>query len=120
MNAQTAIYLCLHSGSDSVYQMSVSKLCDWLITQRTDPELIHLLRQYILSRGSRPMSSICCRQMVHYKAQDGLTERHQLKIMRQCEALLCTDPSILQPSDRQLLDLDFEALGDGLAVHRQL
>jgi hypothetical protein len=40
--------------------------------------------------------------------------------MRQCEALLWTDPSILQPADRQLLDLDFEVLGDGLAVDRQL
>jgi hypothetical protein len=57
---------------------------------------------------------------VHYKARDGLTERQQLKIMRQCEALLWTDPSILQPSDRQLLDVDFEALGDGPAVDRQL
>ena len=59
-------------------------------------------------------------QTVHYKARNGLTERQQLKIMRQCEALLWTDPSILQPADRQLLDLDFEALGDGPAVDRQL
>jgi hypothetical protein len=40
--------------------------------------------------------------------------------MRQCEALLWTDPSILQPSDRQLFDLDFEALGDRPEVDRQL
>jgi hypothetical protein len=44
--------------------------------------------------------------------------------MRQCdEALLWTDPSILQPADRQLLriwTLSFEALGDGPAVDRQL
>jgi hypothetical protein len=59
-------------------------------------------------------------QTVHYKARDGLTERQQLKIMQQCEALLWTDPSILLPSDQQLLDLDFEALGDGPAVDRQL
>jgi hypothetical protein len=38
---------------------------------------------------------------VHYKARDGLTERQQLKLIRQCEALLWTDPSILQPSDRR-------------------
>jgi hypothetical protein len=59
-------------------------------------------------------------QTVHSKARDGLTERQQLKIMRQCEALLWTDPSILLPADQQLLDLDFEALGDRPAVDRQL
>jgi hypothetical protein len=53
--------LCLDSGRDSVYQLSVSKLCDWLISQKPDPELIHLIRQYLLSRGSRPMASICGR-----------------------------------------------------------
>jgi hypothetical protein len=40
--------------------------------------------------------------------------------MRQCEALLWTDPSVLLPEDRQLLDVDFESLGDGPAVDRQL
>jgi hypothetical protein len=59
-------------------------------------------------------------QTVHYKARDGLTERQQHKIMRQCEALLWTDPSVLLPEDRQLLDVDFESLGDGPAVDRQL
>ena len=180
--------LCLDSGRDSVYQHSVSKLCDWLVSQQTDPELTHLIRQYLLSRGSRPMASICrrgspyrslaemqdtlgfqnfvegrisCRylharqgdierrklrkhaphwcnglilqllqithrqwtfrnQTVHYKARDGLTERQQHKIMHQCEALLWTDPSVLLPEDRQLLDVDFESLGDGPAVDRQL
>jgi hypothetical protein len=33
--------LCADSGRDSVYQLSVSKLCDWLVTQHTDPELIY-------------------------------------------------------------------------------
>jgi hypothetical protein len=30
--------LCLDSGRDSVYQLLVSKLCDWLVAQCTDPE----------------------------------------------------------------------------------
>jgi hypothetical protein len=51
--------LCLDDGRNSVYQLSVSKLCDWLVTQQTDPKLIHLIKQYLLSRGSCPMSSIC-------------------------------------------------------------
>jgi hypothetical protein len=59
-------------------------------------------------------------QTIHYKARNGLTERQQIKIMQQCEALLWTDPSILLPSDRRLLELDFEALGNGPAVDRQL
>lgn len=57
-----------------MYQLSVSKLCDWLVAQRTDPELIHLLCQYLLSRGSRPMSSICR----HYSPYRHLTEMQDI------------------------------------------
>jgi hypothetical protein len=59
-------------------------------------------------------------QTVHYKAKDGLTETQQLEIMQHCEDLLWTDPSFLLPEDRGLLDVDFEALGDGPAIARQM
>jgi hypothetical protein len=59
-------------------------------------------------------------QTVHYKAKDGLTETQQLDIMQHCEDLLWTDPSVLLPEDRGLLDVDFEALGDGPAIARQM
>jgi hypothetical protein len=59
-------------------------------------------------------------QTVHYKGADGLTEEQQHKIMRDCEDLLWTDPSILQPEDRHLLSVDFEELGNSPAIMRQL
>jgi hypothetical protein len=62
----------------------------------------------------------CC-QTVHYKGTDGLTEEQQQhKIMRECENLLWTDPSILLPEDRHLLSVDFEALGNSPVIMRQL
>ena len=59
-------------------------------------------------------------QSVRYKGADGLTEEQQLRIMRECEALIWTDPSSLLPDDRPLLEVDFEALGDAPAIDRQL
>lgn len=59
-------------------------------------------------------------QTVHYKGADGLTEEQQHKIMRECEDLLWTDPSILLPEDRHLLSIDFEELGSSPAIMRQL
>lgn len=59
-------------------------------------------------------------QTVHYKAADGLTEEQQRKIMRDCEDLIWTDPSILLPEDRPLLHIDFESLGNSPAIMRQL
>jgi hypothetical protein len=60
-------------------------------------------------------------QTVHYKCADGLTEEQQQhKIMRECENLLWTDPSILLPEDRHLLSADFEALGNSPAIMQQL
>ena len=58
-------------------------------------------------------------QTVHYKGADGLTERQQLRIMRDCENLLWTDPTSLLPEDRELLDIDFVELGEGPAIARQ-
>jgi hypothetical protein len=59
-------------------------------------------------------------QSVNYKALDGLTESQQHEIMRHCEDVLWTDPSVLLPEDRGLLEVDFEALGDGPAIARQI
>jgi hypothetical protein len=59
-------------------------------------------------------------QTAHYKARDGLTESQQVEIMRHCEDVLWTDPFTLLPEDRGLLEVDFEALGDGPAVARQM
>jgi hypothetical protein len=59
-------------------------------------------------------------QTVHYKGTDGLTEEQQCKIMRECEDLLWTDPSILLPKDRHLLSIDFEELSNSPAIMRQL
>jgi hypothetical protein len=59
-------------------------------------------------------------QTVNYKALDGLTETQQLEIMQHCEDVLWTDPSVLLPEDRGLLEVDFEALGDGPAIARQI
>lgn len=56
---------------------------------------------------------------VHYKGADGLTVSQQLRIMRECEHLLYTDPSTLLPADRGLLDIDFRELGSGPAIARQ-
>jgi hypothetical protein len=61
----------------------------------------------------------CC-QTVHYKGADGLTEEQQHSIMRECEDLLWTDPSILLPEDRPLLFADFESLGNSPAIMQQL
>jgi hypothetical protein len=57
---------------------------------------------------------------VHYRGADGLTEEQQQKIMRECEDLLWTDPSILLPEDRHLLSIYFEELGNSPAIMRQL
>jgi hypothetical protein len=40
--------------------------------------------------------------------------------MQHCEDVLWTDPSTLLPEDRGLLEVDFEELGDGPAVARQM
>ena len=39
--------------------------------------------------------------------------------MRNCEALLWTDPSALLEEDQDLLEMDFEDLGAGPAIARQ-
>ena len=39
--------------------------------------------------------------------------------MRNCEALLWTDPSALLDEDKDLLEMDFEDLGAGPAIARQ-
>ena len=59
-------------------------------------------------------------QTVHYKGADGLTEEQQQKIMRECEDLLWTDPTILLPEDRHLQSNNFEELGNSPAIMRQL
>jgi hypothetical protein len=59
-------------------------------------------------------------QTVNYKALDGLTESQQLEIMQHCEDVVWTDPSVLLPEDRGLLEVDFEALGDGPAIAQQI
>jgi hypothetical protein len=182
------IPLCRDPGRTLMFRRSVDTLVTWLEKQQTDIELILLIRQFLLSRGSRTMSSFCrpnspylhlasmhddlgynnflegrictlylsmrqldierrrlrrhaahwCNglilqllqithrqwtyrnQTVHYKARDGLTESQQLEIMQHCEDVLWTDPSTLLPEDRGLLEVDFEELGDGPAVARQM
>ena len=54
-----------------------------------------------------------------YKGEDGLTEQQRIRIMRDCEHLLWTDPTELLPEDRSLLELDFADLGEGPAIARQ-
>ena len=49
-----------------------------------------------------------------------MTQQQQLKLMRRCEDLLWTDPTLLLVDDKYLLDIDFEALGDGPAIDRQI
>jgi hypothetical protein len=179
---------CRDSGRSIMFRKSVDTLVTWMEQQQSDRELIHLIRNYLLSRGDRPMLSFCrpnspytqlatvtdalgygnflegricalflpmrqldierrglrkhaahwCNglilqllqithrqwnyrnQTVNYKALDGLTETQQLEIMQHCEDVLWTDPSVLLPEDRGLLEVDFEALGDGPAIARQI
>ena len=59
------------------------------------------------------------KRTVHYKGADGLIVSQQLRIMRECEHLLYTDPSDILPADCGLLDIDFDALGGGPAIARQ-
>jgi hypothetical protein len=49
---------------------------------------------------------------IHYKDQDGLTAAQQEKIAKECEEFLWTDPMSLLPEDRDLLDIDFDELGE--------
>jgi hypothetical protein len=49
---------------------------------------------------------------IHYKDQEGLTAAQQEKIAKECEDFLWTDPMSLLPEDRDLLDIDFEELGE--------
>lgn len=56
----------------------------------------------------------------HFSGADGLSETQQLRIMRECEDMLWKDPDSLLPEDLNLLDIDFESLGDAPAIHRQL
>jgi hypothetical protein len=49
---------------------------------------------------------------IHYKDKEGLTAAQQDKIAKECEVFLWTDPMSLLPEDRDLLDMDFEALGE--------
>lgn len=56
---------------------------------------------------------------VHLRGPDGLTERQQSALAQRCEELLWTDPSTLLDEDKYLLDIDFDALGDGPATTRQ-
>lgn len=52
------IHFCSDPGRLSVFHSSVTKLTDWLVEQKTDPELVRLLTAYLRSRGSRPMLSL--------------------------------------------------------------
>ena len=50
-----------------------------------------------------------------------MTEQQQLRIMRNCEALvLWMDPSALLEDDQELLEMDFEDLGAGPAGDPQV
>jgi hypothetical protein len=49
---------------------------------------------------------------IHYKDKEGLTAAQQDKIAKECEVFLWTDPMSLLPEDRDLLDMDFEAMGE--------
>jgi hypothetical protein len=53
------IPLCRDPGRTLMFRRSVDTLVTWLEKQQTDTELILLIRQFLLSRGSRTMSSFC-------------------------------------------------------------
>jgi hypothetical protein len=57
---------------------------------------------------------------IHYKDKDGLTAAQQEKIVKECEDFLWTDPMSLLPEDRDLLEMDFEALGESNAEARYI
>ena len=58
---------------------------------------------------------------VHFKKLDGLTVKQHEEIFRLVEQLLDIDPSDLLTRHRHLLEeTDFEELGEGPAVHRQV
>ena len=57
---------------------------------------------------------------VHLKGPDGLTSKQTQALAQRCEDLLWTNPSTLLDEDRYLLDLVFDALGDGAAASRQM
>ena len=57
---------------------------------------------------------------VHIKTHDNLTEAQHHALLQRCEDLLWTDPDQLLAGDADLLSVDFEALGSGPAVDRQL
>jgi hypothetical protein len=50
---------CRDPARSEVFSSSVEKLVDWLVSQRTDPELITLLSSYLLHRGDSSMLSLC-------------------------------------------------------------
>jgi hypothetical protein len=57
---------------------------------------------------------------IHYKDKEGLTAAQQEKIAKECEDFLWIDPMSLLPEDRDLLDMDFEALGETNAEARHI
>ena len=102
-------------------------------------KLYHILRQEDIDRrGLRKHSGHWCKNLIiqllqithrqwivrnntkHFVGQDGLTEAQQLAIMRQCEDMMWTDPDSLLPEDVDLLNIDFEQLGDAPAIYRQI
>ncbi len=56
---------------------------------------------------------------VHFRKEDGLTEGEHHDIFQRMEDLMFTDPADLLPAHKHLLDVDFEALGEGPAASRQ-
>jgi hypothetical protein len=55
----THMIFCRDPARSEVFSSSVDKLVDWLVSQRTDPELITLLSSYLLHRGDSSMLSLC-------------------------------------------------------------
>ena len=67
-------------------------------------------RQWLYRNGS-----------THLKVKDGMTMVQHTRLMQRCEELLWTDPSQLLEEDQQgLLEMDFQTLGSGPAIERQL
>ena len=55
---------------------------------------------------------------VHYKKLEGMTAKRHEEIIAQMQDLMWTDPSELLDRHRNLLEEDFEALGDGTSGER--
>ena len=57
---------------------------------------------------------------VHFVAEGGLTLTQHRTLMNEIESYAGTDPEDLLPENRHLLDVDFEALGEGATLDRSL